>query len=251
MEDGGQYSLIPNELLVKGNHPYQGQPPAQSTSLKYAVIGKGNVPQIHEYAEEKIILVASQTMMLYEGNSSNNWECTRELDMEGAEHNKDIMGSNYFTMASRASIRPMGYLQLIPGFEHIPLVVVSGVKSLVIVNMRDSYSEPLIVINSTSAFGQQAFFFKQEDWGGHSLHFSQRRIINETGYERHNWARMPFKPDFIAVLREHFRLPYTNTSHSLKATQSSRAGAVREREEEITKLVAENKKLQDDSVAMK
>ena len=107
----------------------------------------------------------------------------------------------------------MGYIELIPGFEDVPLAVVSGSKCITLVNLRTKHSEPLIIINSTTAYGQQAFFFKKEDYGL-SIHFSLKRII-ENGNARHNWARMPLKPDFIETLKKHARLPFVNTNKSL------------------------------------
>ena len=162
------------------------------------IIDAGNVPQIHEYAEGKIILVTAKSMRLYE-----NWKMTKVIKQI------DQVNDNYFTMISRASLRPMGFFCLIPGFEDVPLVVVSGNKGITIVNLRDEYSEPLILVNSTASFGQQQFFFKTEDYGL-SFHFTLKRIINAKGKERHNWARMPLKPDFMQTLKDHFRLPFAS-----------------------------------------
>ena len=78
-------------------------------------------------------------------------------------------------------------------------MAVSGYEGIAIVNLNEEHSEPLILINSTVAFGQQAFFFKKEPYGL-SIHFAVRREIVEKSMERHNWARMPFKPDFIKTL---------------------------------------------------
>ena len=68
-----------------------------STQEDYVIVEKGNVPQIYEYAENNMILVAGQSMLLYE-----NWNLTLEVEVNQIDF-------NYFAMISRASLRPMGF----------------------------------------------------------------------------------------------------------------------------------------------
>ena len=48
---------------------------------------------------------------------------------------------------------PMGYIELLPGFEHVPIVVIAGSDTINIVNLSDDHMEPLILAESTVAFG--------------------------------------------------------------------------------------------------
>ena len=56
-----------------------------------------------------------------------DWIRTKKVD--------PIDENNFYTMASRASLRPMGYLELIPQFEEVPLVAVSGYYGIALVNL--------------------------------------------------------------------------------------------------------------------
>jgi hypothetical protein len=47
----------------------------------------------------------------------------------------------------------MGYIELLPGFEHIPIFVIAGSDTINIVNLKDDHMEPLILAESTVAFG--------------------------------------------------------------------------------------------------
>ena len=69
-----------------------------------------------------------------------------------------------------------------------------------IVNLNSEYIEPFMIAKSTVEFGQQAFFFKKEEFVL-SMHFTEKRVIDRE-YVRYNWVRMPFKQDFIQVLEE-------------------------------------------------
>ena len=60
---------------------------------------------------------------------------------------------NFFTMVRKGSVRPYGYMGLLPKFGEIPLVLVSGSKGLIVVSPDLGYHEPLILINTPSSFG--------------------------------------------------------------------------------------------------
>jgi len=38
----------------------------------------------------------------------------------------------------------------------------------------------------------------------------------DTNNIRYNWVRMPFKPDFIDMMKRYARLPFTNTEEALE-----------------------------------
>ena len=116
--------------------------------------------------------------------------------------------NNFFTMVREGSVRPYGYMGLLPKFGEIPLILVSGSKGLIIISPELEYHEPLILLNTSTAFGQPAFFFKDEEFGM-SIIFTLVRMI-ENGNERHNCARMPFKQDFYDIMKEYKRLPPTS-----------------------------------------
>ena len=91
----------------------------------------GNVPNIDEFDEGRIIMVASQSLLLFE-----KWKCVREY--------KEPNDLNFFTMSLQSETIPMGYIHLLPGFEHIPIVIVAGSTNFSIVNFSDGYIEPFI-----------------------------------------------------------------------------------------------------------
>ena len=56
-------------------------------------------------------------------------------------------------MSIKDTVVPMGYLQLLPGFDNIPLIVIAGSDSINLLNLNDAHMEPLIIAESASAFG--------------------------------------------------------------------------------------------------
>ena len=48
----------------------------------------------------------------------------------------------------------MGEIGLVPGFEDKPLIIIGGQKAMIFVNPQQDYVEPLILADSTGAFGQ-------------------------------------------------------------------------------------------------
>ena len=91
--------------------------------------------------------------------------------------------------------------------------MVSGSKGLILVSPDLEYQEPLILVETSTAFGQQAFFFKKEKFGMSIIFTLVRKI--ENGKERHNCARMPFKKDFYDTMTEFKRLPPTSPDESM------------------------------------
>ena len=96
----------------------------------------------------------------------------------------------------------------------MPFVVVGGSEAIIFINPSIDYQETLILVKSQTAFGQQAYFFKQEDFG-HSLIFSMQTGI-DNGKERHNFVRMPLKQDFFKTLSKYARLPFTQAVQSVR-----------------------------------
>ena len=60
---------------------------------------------------------------------------------------------NFFTMVRKGSVRPYGYMGLLPKFGEIPLILVSGSKGLIVVSPDLEYHEPLILVKTSTAFG--------------------------------------------------------------------------------------------------
>ena len=65
----------------------------------------------------------------------------------------DLPG-NFFTMVRKGSVRPYGFMGLLPKFGEIPLILVSGPKGLIVVSPDLEYQEPLILLNTSATFGQ-------------------------------------------------------------------------------------------------
>ena len=115
--------------------------------------------------------------------------------------------------------RSMGYFEKLPGFdlETFPFVVASSTKGINLVNVKESYCEPLILCEQTTTDGQRAFFFTRESYGM-SMHFTISRALDNRKM-RLEWVRMAFKSDFIETLRQVGRLPVTNTAEAIKVKQ--------------------------------
>ena len=60
---------------------------------------------------------------------------------------------NFFTMVRKGSVRPYGYMGLLPKFGEIPLILVPGSKGLIVVSPDLEYHEPLILVKTSTAFG--------------------------------------------------------------------------------------------------
>ena len=165
----------------------------------------GNIPAIDEYQKDRILMVASQSLLLFE-----NWHCLREY--------KDNDPQNYYTVSLNRglSVLPIGNMCLLPiqEIEDTPLLLLAGADKISLINLNDQYIEPFIIAENPTAFSQPSFFFKVENFGL-SLHFAIKRTINEQNI-RLNWCRMPFKPDFLEILKRYSRLPFTNTQEALK-----------------------------------
>ena len=117
-------------------------------------------------------------------------------------------------MQIRDSLVPMGWIQLLPGFEKTPFIIVAGSHMMHLINLNNGYIEPFILVESTVAFGQQAFFFKRDKYVL-SMHFTLHREI-DLEHVRFNWIRMAFKPDFIEILEKFQRLPFSNPGQALQ-----------------------------------
>ena len=99
----------------------------------------------------------------------------------------------------------------------------AGATKISIINLNDQYIEPFIIAENSTAFSQPSFFFKEEDYGL-SIHFTIKRTIDSDNV-RLNWCRMPFKPDFIEILKRYSRLPFTNTQEALKLKRLEEAAS--------------------------
>ena len=77
------------------------------------VLVEGNVPQLLEYQQDKILLVVGQALKLYE-----KWQHIKTIEIN--------LPDNFFTMVRKGSVRPYGYMGLLPKFGEIPLILVSG-----------------------------------------------------------------------------------------------------------------------------
>ena len=106
-------------------------------------------------------------------------------------------------------------MRRLPKVGDNPLFIVAGATTLSLVNLEDEHIEPLIDAESTVFFSMPAFFIKEEEHGGLSIHFTVKRTINESNV-RYNWVRMPFKPDFMSIIQRYSRLPITRVEEALE-----------------------------------
>ena len=69
------------------------------------------------------------------------------------------------------------YLAPFPNFDmkDFPFLVCSGSESYSLINVRDYKMQNLINASCANVRGQQAFFFKKEEFG-YSLHFTTKEI---------------------------------------------------------------------------
>ena len=112
-------------------------------------------------------------------------------------------------------IFPLGFIGQLPNEGGKPLFIIAGSDTLSLVNLDDGHMESLIEADNTVYFHQQAFFIKEEEHGGLSIHFTVKRTINETNV-RYNWVRMPFKPDCMEILQRYSCLPITRYEDALE-----------------------------------
>ena len=85
-------------------------------------------------------MVVGNTIQIYE-----SWRMIKKVEIS--------LKDNLFTMVRTGSIRPYGYMGLLPGFEKNQLILVSGSKGLIPVSPELDYHDPLILINTPTAFG--------------------------------------------------------------------------------------------------
>ena len=138
------------------------------------------------------MLVATQCQLLL----MDNWQCVRTYEDKNTSINLLLKG----------------YLAPLPGFDvdTFPFVAYSGCTGISLVNLSESYMEQLVKYEPTCTLGQQAFFFKNEEYGM-SLHFTTGSKKLENGNIRLNWVRMGFKKDFSDVLSLYGKLPHSDT----------------------------------------
>ena len=88
-------------------------------------------------------MVASQSLLLFE-----NWHCLREY--------KDNDPQNYYTISLNRglSVLPIGNMCLLPiqEIEDTSLVLLTGAKTISLINLNDQYIEPFIIAENPTAF---------------------------------------------------------------------------------------------------
>ena len=92
-------------------------------------------------------MVVGQTLQLYE-----SWQCKKIINMK-VDPQDNFFKDNFFTMIRKGSVRPYGYMGLLPDSGESPLILISGSKGLIVVSPDLDYHEPLIIINTSTAFG--------------------------------------------------------------------------------------------------
>ena len=94
-----------------------------------------------------------------------------------------------------------------PGFDEkeFPFIVVSGLETFNLINVKTAYMQVLIKHTARYFFGQQGCFFTLDD-DGCSMYFASE-VVDKENKCINNWYRMPFKSDFMSALKKYQRLP--------------------------------------------
>ena len=105
----------------------------------------------------------------------------------------------------------MGYFWILPNFDpdEFPFMACSGDSAINLINIKEKTCEPLIICEQTCTWGQQAFFFTEED-KDISLHFTMGSKM-DTGNVRLEWVRMPLKSDLIKIIKKLGSPPTSDT----------------------------------------
>ena len=101
------------------------------------------------------------------------------------------------------------YLKRHPKFDSVkfPFVVCSGLEYYSLINVKDFFAQEFICSSCKTQRGQQAFFFKTENYGL-SFHFASQELSNHNNVH-HKWHEMQLKEDYMQRL-EHGLLPISN-----------------------------------------
>ena len=110
-------------------------------------------------------------------------------------------------LSLRANFDKMGYFLPMPGFdlETFPFMIVSGAKSIKILNVNTDYMEALVKTKATATYGQEAFFFRKREFGIELNFTTGRKLFN--GNKRLEWVVMDLKPQFSKTLEKIGMLP--------------------------------------------
>ena len=100
----------------------------------------------------------------------------------------------YENKAFKVNFDKMGYFLPVPGFdlETFPFIIVSGRKSIKILNVNTNYMEPLVKTQATVTYGQEAFFIIEAEFGMVLNFTTGRKLFN--GNKRLEWVAMDLKP---------------------------------------------------------
>ena len=91
---------------------------------------------VYEYERNEMVVVANQRIFIL-----NDWRVTRVVP-ENLEHGE--------------SWQNMGFISLFPNFdkENFPFMIISGMFSVVLLNIRTGYFTPLIISKASLKYSQ-------------------------------------------------------------------------------------------------
>ena len=112
----------------------------REVKVKSVLVNRGNVPKVYEYKKNKLVMIASKSVLLFD-----DFKFVREI--------KESMVDNFYTGSYGPLTIPLGYMQLLPNERNLPLFVIAGSNCISLVNLEEGYIEPLIIAESTVYFG--------------------------------------------------------------------------------------------------
>ena len=92
---------------------------------------------------------------------------------------------------------------------NFPYVIMSGRKTLNILNVEEASMQPLLKIPTDARSGSSIAFLLRED-NGFALHITRIHVDDEKNVH-HEWVRLLLRDDFITCLKELGRLPPVTT----------------------------------------
>lgn len=156
-------------------------------TVNSVLLKKENVRAILEYALNKMLVhVSPKDLLIF-----HDWECVKLIS-------EPSIGN-----IQKHWLCPFGDFDV----ESFPFVVTSGGESFSLVNVKTFHQQVFCDTQAKYVYCAQGSFFRKEKHG-FSFHFANFFINKEN--ERHeSWIRMELKPDYIACLQEHGRIPET------------------------------------------
>ena len=179
-------------------------------SKKAIYLQRKLVNAVYEYAQDRLIVATKISLLLF--HDSVLVRVYQDFCVRSSVGNSFAQKYGY----------PVGCFCPLPGFDlgKFPFLVCQGSQAVTLINVGQPYAVDLILTGATCRYGQQAFYFSEEE-DGCSLNFAVSRTRDATQL-RFEWVKMPFRTDLLTVLRSASRLPDESVKKQLRDFREAR-----------------------------